>query len=166
VGYIGPNRDVPFAATIYQAFLDELQFNGFRNGENLVVDYRPLEQDLPALSAAAADLVRLNANVLLADGTETALQAAISSSQTLPIVMIATNFDPFAGGYVKVWRDRVATSRGSSCARLNWLKSKQSFYWKQSLVRSALAFCGIPSQPPSSRQRSGEQKHLDYKLTR
>jgi putative ABC transport system substrate-binding protein len=101
VGYIGPNRDAPLAAAIYQAFLDELQFHGFRNGENLVVDYRPLEQDLPALSAAAADLVRLNANVLLTDGTETALQAAISASQTLPIVMIATNFDPFAGGYVK-----------------------------------------------------------------
>ena len=101
VGYIGPNRDVPLAAAIYQAFLDELQFHGFRNGENLVVDYRLLEQDLPALSAAAADLVRLNANVLLTDGTETALQAAISASQTLPIIMIATNFDPFAGGYVK-----------------------------------------------------------------
>jgi putative tryptophan/tyrosine transport system substrate-binding protein len=71
-----PVADVPLAAAIYQAFLDELQFHGFRNGENLVVDYRPLEQDLPALSAAAAD-------------------------QTLPIVMIATNFDPFAGGYVK-----------------------------------------------------------------
>ena len=66
-----------------------------------MVDYRLLEQDLPALSAAAADLVRLNANVLLTDGTETALQAAISASQTLPIIMIATNFDPFAGGYVK-----------------------------------------------------------------
>jgi putative tryptophan/tyrosine transport system substrate-binding protein len=101
VGYIGPNRDAPLAAASYQAFLDELQFHGFRNGENLVVDYRPLEQDLAALSAAAADLVRLNANVLLTDGTETALQAAISASQTLPIVMIATNFDPFAGGYVK-----------------------------------------------------------------
>jgi pimeloyl-ACP methyl ester carboxylesterase len=101
IGYIGPDRTAPLGAAIYQAFLDEMQIHGFKNGQNLVVEFRRLEQDLRALSGDAAELVRLNVDVLFADGTETALQAAVSASRTLPIVMIATNFDPFARGYVK-----------------------------------------------------------------
>jgi putative ABC transport system substrate-binding protein len=102
IGYIGPDRTAaPLGAAIYQAFLDEMQIHGFKNGQNLVVEFRRLEQDLRALSVDAAELVRLNVDVLFADGTETALQAAVSASRTLPIVMIATNFDPFARGYVK-----------------------------------------------------------------
>ncbi len=101
VGYIGTNRGAPLGAAIYQAFLDEMQIHGFRSGQNLVVEFRPLEQDLRALSIAAAELVQLHANVLFTDGTETALRAAVDASRTLPIVMIATNFDPFERGYVK-----------------------------------------------------------------
>src|SRR5215471_15124981 len=101
IGYIGPDRTAaPLGAAIYQAFLDEMQIHGFKNGQNLVVEFRRLEQDLRALSVDAAELVRLNVDVLFADGTETALQAAVSASRTLPF-MIATNFDPFARGYVK-----------------------------------------------------------------
>jgi putative tryptophan/tyrosine transport system substrate-binding protein len=101
VGYIGTSRGGPLGAAVYQAFLEEMQTFGFRAGQNLVVEFRPLEQDLPALSAAASELVRLNANVLLTDGTETALRAAADASQTIPIVMIATNFDPLERRYVK-----------------------------------------------------------------
>jgi putative ABC transport system substrate-binding protein len=60
-----------------------------------------LEQDLPALSADVTELVRLNVNVLVTQGTEPALIAALGATRTVPIVMIATNFDPFAAGYVK-----------------------------------------------------------------
>jgi ABC-type uncharacterized transport system substrate-binding protein len=65
------------------------------------VDYRRVEQDLPALSADAAELVRSNVNVLVTQGTEPALQAALGATRTLPIVMMAANYDPFASGYVK-----------------------------------------------------------------
>ena len=110
IGYIGPDRTAaPLGAAIYQAFLDEMQLYGFKNGQNLVVEYRRLEQDLRALSVDAAELVRLNVDVLFADGTETALQAAVSASRTLPIVMIATNFDPFARGHVKSLARQPAT---------------------------------------------------------
>jgi hypothetical protein len=83
IGYIGPDRTAPLAAAIYQAFLDEMQIHGFKNGQNLVVEFRRLEQDLRALSVDAAELVRLNVDVLFADGTEAALQAAVSASRTL-----------------------------------------------------------------------------------
>jgi putative tryptophan/tyrosine transport system substrate-binding protein len=102
VGFFGSDRSRSrLAPTVYQAFLDELQIHGFKSGQNLDVDFRPLEQDLPALSADAAELVRSNVKVLVTQGTEPALQAALGATRTLPIVMIATNFDPFAKSYVK-----------------------------------------------------------------
>ena len=44
VGFFGADRSAPLGAAIYQAFLDELQIHGFRNGQNLIVDYRRVEQ--------------------------------------------------------------------------------------------------------------------------
>src|SRR5262249_54065492 len=101
VGFFGADRGVPLGATLYQAFMDELQIHGFKNGQNLIVEFRRVEQDLRALSADAAALVRSNIDVLVTQGTEPALQAALSATRTLPIVMMAANYDPFASGYVK-----------------------------------------------------------------
>jgi putative tryptophan/tyrosine transport system substrate-binding protein len=101
VGFFGADRSAPFPAAVYQAFLDELQIHGFRNGQNLIVDYRRVEQGLSALSADAAELVRSNVNVLVTQGTEPALKAALGATRTVPIVMMAANYDPFASGYVR-----------------------------------------------------------------
>ena len=101
VGFFGADRGTPFTSATYQAFLDEMQIHGFKDGQNLIVDFRRLEQDLPALSADAAELVRSNVRVLVTQGTEPALRAALAASRELPIVMMATNFDPFASGYVR-----------------------------------------------------------------
>jgi putative ABC transport system substrate-binding protein len=95
VGFFGADRSAPLPDTTYRAFIDELQIHGFKNGQNLIVDYRRIEQDLPALSADAAELVRSNVNVLVTQGTEPALQAALGATSTLPIVMMAANYDPF-----------------------------------------------------------------------
>ena len=38
--------------------------------------------------------------MVVAFGPEIALKAAAAASQTIPIVVIAVNFDPIAGGYV------------------------------------------------------------------
>jgi len=101
VGFFGADRSIPLGATLYQAFIDELQIHGFKNGQNLIVDFRRVEQDLRGLSADASTLVRSNVNVLVTQGTEPALQAALAATRSLPIVMMAANYDPFASGYVK-----------------------------------------------------------------
>jgi len=99
VGYIGTNRDSTLGEAIYQAFLDEMHTRGFTAGQNFIVEFRPIEQTAQALASDARGLVRANADLLLTDGTEAALQAAVGATQQLPIVMIATNFDPIAHGY-------------------------------------------------------------------
>ena len=39
-------------------------------------------------------------DIVLATGAEIALKSALAATRTLPIVMIAIDFDPFARGYV------------------------------------------------------------------
>src|SRR5215470_9289294 len=63
LGYIGTNRDIPLGREIYDAFLDEMRTLGFRQGQNLIVEFRPIEQDLQGLASTASELVSLNVDV-------------------------------------------------------------------------------------------------------
>jgi len=101
VGYLGTNREFPLGRQIYQAFVGQMRKLGFNEGQNFVVEFRALERELPALAADVAEFVRLNVDAILTDGTEVALQAALQQNHTIPIVMIATNFDPIAHGYIQ-----------------------------------------------------------------
>jgi putative ABC transport system substrate-binding protein len=101
IGYLGTNRDTPLGAAIYQGFLHQLSLAGFDEKRNLTVVFRPIEQDPAALYSDALALVKSNVDVIVTDGTEAALKAALGASSAVPIVMIATNFDPIARGYVK-----------------------------------------------------------------
>jgi ABC-type uncharacterized transport system substrate-binding protein len=52
------------------------------------------------LANLAAELVRLPVDVMVAAGPEVTLQAARQATSTLPIVMVAMNYDPLARGYI------------------------------------------------------------------
>jgi len=101
VGYIGTSREIPLGKASFQAFVDAMRELGFKDGQNLVIDFRAVEQSPAALSSDATALVRSNVDVMVTDGTEAALRAALSASRTVPIVMIATNFDPIEHAYVQ-----------------------------------------------------------------
>src|SRR5262245_55957712 len=101
LGYIGINREIPLGRAIYDAFLTELRTLGLTERQNLMVEFRSIEQDFEELTSVASELVSLNVDLILTDGTESALRAAVDASTKLPIVMIATNFDPIEHGYVK-----------------------------------------------------------------
>jgi putative tryptophan/tyrosine transport system substrate-binding protein len=101
IGYFATDPSSgPLSAAIYQAFIDEMQIHGFKNGQNLALEYRRLDHDDRALSFDVEDLLRLKVDAFFTDGTEPALRAVVSAKHTLPVVMIATNFDPFERGYV------------------------------------------------------------------
>jgi putative tryptophan/tyrosine transport system substrate-binding protein len=46
-------------------------------------------------------MARMNVDLIFCSGFEAILQAAIAASRTIPIVMLAFNYDPIARGYVK-----------------------------------------------------------------
>jgi putative ABC transport system substrate-binding protein len=102
IGFVGTSLDNPVVSLGYPAFLDELKKSGFSEGQNLAIETVRTDQDTQRLFAETADLVRSNVELLVVTGgDETALKAVLAASRTIPIVMLAINFDPIARGYVK-----------------------------------------------------------------
>jgi putative tryptophan/tyrosine transport system substrate-binding protein len=99
IGFLTPDPDSPLFAASYPAFLAELRKLGFTEGKRLI-EFRRADEGASKAFAAAAELIRSKADVVVTFGPEITLKAASAASQTIPIVMIAVNFDPIAGGYV------------------------------------------------------------------
>ncbi len=78
--------------------------NGFASlggstGKNLVTAFQ-MPKDSRDISAIAADLVRQNVDVIVTGGPEASLKAARRATSTIPIVMVALNYDPVEKGHV------------------------------------------------------------------
>jgi len=101
IGILGTVPDNALFATGHPVFLAELRKLGFAEGQNLVIEHRRMDEGASKAFAGAAELIRSNVDVVVAFGPELALKAAVTASQTVPIVMIAVNFDPMTGGYVR-----------------------------------------------------------------
>ena len=80
------------------AFQQSLKEAGYVVGRNVAFEYRSAEGRPERFKDLAADLVRLNVDVILTRGTPAVL-AAMAASKTLPIVMAASG-DPIRSGIV------------------------------------------------------------------
>ena len=100
IGFLGPAaRTVATMAEYYRAFSSQLEKNGFREGQNIIVEYRGID-DPRGPFVGAAELLRAQPDLLVISGPEVALQAVVGASGHIPIVMFAANFDPIERGYV------------------------------------------------------------------
>jgi putative ABC transport system substrate-binding protein len=84
---------------VYDDFADELRKLGY-NDQNLSLDIRNAEGKVERLPTLAAELVRARVNVILAAGGEAPLRAARQATPTIPIVIVAIDYDPLALGHV------------------------------------------------------------------
>jgi putative ABC transport system substrate-binding protein len=100
IGFLATDRRVGIVAASYPAFLAELKKLGFTEGENLTIEYGRVDEGEAKAFTDAAELIRAKVDVVVAFGPEVALKATLAASQTIPIVMIAVNFDPIARGYL------------------------------------------------------------------
>jgi putative tryptophan/tyrosine transport system substrate-binding protein len=89
------------SASFIVALQDRLRELGYVDGENLALDVRLIVGGDDRHLAAMRELVDLRPDILIASGPEAALKAAIAAASTLPIVMIAVDYDPIALGYVR-----------------------------------------------------------------
>jgi putative ABC transport system substrate-binding protein len=99
IGFIGASLGSPAMAAQYQAFVTELRDLGFGEGQNVTIDYRQID-DPRGPFAIAAELMRLQVDLIVATGPEVALQAVVGASRSIPIVILAVQYDPIARGYV------------------------------------------------------------------
>lgn len=97
VGFINGASPAAYARML-SAFLEGLGEMGYREGENVKIEYRWAQGELNQLSALAAELVHREVSVIVATGTPAAL-AAKASTKTIPIVF-ETGSDPVQLGLV------------------------------------------------------------------
>jgi len=82
---------------LIKAFEEGLRSLGYRNGENVVIEYRFADGEMERLPALAADLVRLGVDIIVAGSNATV--AAMKATTTIPIVM-TNSLDPIGTGLV------------------------------------------------------------------
>jgi ABC-type uncharacterized transport system substrate-binding protein len=87
----------PTSLAGWDAFAQGLREEGYVGGDNIVIHNR-LQTEPEGLQRAAAELVALDVEVIVAGGT-TAAFAAKRTTATVPIV-VAAMADPFADGLV------------------------------------------------------------------
>ena len=97
IGFLSatPAAGIPDRTEAFQQGLREL---GYLEGKNIVVEYRWAEGKIDRLSELAAELVRLNVNVIVAAGPQ-ATRRLKEATSTIPIVMGFHN-DPIGSGLV------------------------------------------------------------------
>jgi len=88
------------AKPAWVAFRKGLRELGYVEGQNLTVEFRNAEGHAERAPTIAAELVRLGVDVIVAAGGEANLQAARQATGTIPIVMVAVDYDPLARGYI------------------------------------------------------------------
>lgn len=88
----------PEASHVWQTFFQALRDLGYVEGRNTVIEGRFYGDNAERLPALAAELVRLDVDVIVA-GTSPAPEVARRATSTIPIVM-ANHADPVASGLV------------------------------------------------------------------
>jgi putative tryptophan/tyrosine transport system substrate-binding protein len=81
-----------------EAFRQGLRELGYVEGKNIVIEWRYADGKLDRLPALAAELVRLNVDIIVSGGS-TATRPAKEATNTIPIVM-AQDTDPVGNGFV------------------------------------------------------------------
>ena len=99
IGILGnvPLTD-PRSARLWGALAEGLRDLGYVDGGNTTIEYRSSEGTYERLPALAAELVRLNVDIIVAPAAQNVL-AARQASRTIPIVMASVG-DPMGNGLV------------------------------------------------------------------
>jgi putative tryptophan/tyrosine transport system substrate-binding protein len=98
--HVGITTIQPRTSPIYAAFDARLRELGYIEGQNLVVDLVNPQNQPGGIAGAVADLLRRKVDIIVAPYQGT-LKSAIAATATVPIVMIAVDYDPLALGYIK-----------------------------------------------------------------
>jgi putative ABC transport system substrate-binding protein len=86
--------------TYIVAFFERLRELGFVEGRNLALDYLNANGRMDRMPSLAAEVVRWKPDVVLAPGEEATLAAIERASVTVPIVVVANDYDPVATGHI------------------------------------------------------------------
>ena len=95
IGYLGNTARSPYS----EAFRQGLRDLGYIEGQNIAIEYRYAEGKPGLITALAAELVRLNVDVILVGGGTQTVLPAKRATNSIPIVFTNVG-DPVASGIV------------------------------------------------------------------
>ena len=98
--HIGIVKIQPRTTPVYAAFDQRLRELGYIEGQNLVVDLVNPQNQAGGIPEAVAELLRRKVDIIVAP-YESTVKSAIAATATVPVVMLAVDYDPLALGYVK-----------------------------------------------------------------
>jgi putative ABC transport system substrate-binding protein len=90
----------PRSSPHWVAFAQPLSELGYVEGRNVSIEFRSAEGKPERFPDLMSGLVRLGVDVILPVGPEASLRAAQQATTTVPIVVVAIDYDPIARGYV------------------------------------------------------------------
>jgi putative ABC transport system substrate-binding protein len=93
-----PTLTLTRSAPQFVAFETALRNAGWR--DKLTIDLVEVRGGVEGYAPALRDIVRRGADIIVVSGSEAGMRAARDSTKTIPIVVLAFDFDPVATGYV------------------------------------------------------------------
>lgn len=92
--------DNPMIFATETAFSTEMRKLGWTEGQNLTIEHRYHNQPGVALASSVAELISSSIDVFVVSGPEIAVRTVARATKTIPIAMVAVNFDPIEHGLV------------------------------------------------------------------
>jgi ABC-type uncharacterized transport system substrate-binding protein len=102
IGYVSGTGDSTNPGPYLEALRQGLKAHGYVDGQNIAIEYRGAGGELGRTREFIAELLTLKVDVLILPTPET-IRAAKQATKTIPIVMV-TDGDPVANGFIDAWR--------------------------------------------------------------
>src|SRR5215831_11654438 len=99
IGYLS-NTDAASESARVEGIRLALSERGYKEGQNISIEYRYAEGKSDRPPELAAELLRLKVDILLVSG-DPAVRAAMNATKTIPIVLLGAGLDPVEAGLVE-----------------------------------------------------------------
>jgi putative tryptophan/tyrosine transport system substrate-binding protein len=100
IGYLS-SQDPTYESARTEGIRLALRELGYIEGQNIVVEYRYSEGKTDRAPELAAELVRLNVDIILVAGGIHWIRAAKNATKTIPVVMVGVGNDPVEAGLIE-----------------------------------------------------------------
>ena len=144
LGILAVAREAPRTKLAHEAFFAELQALGFKEGTNLTSETHWIDEDTRGPLIVAAEITQSAVDVLVVEGAESVLKAAMAANPNLPIVVYANNYDPIERGYAKTLSEPGGNITGVFTRQPKRRPFRRRFGWP---------CCGTPNLSISSTRR-------------
>src|SRR5215472_8795585 len=149
IGYLSNTHPASESARVEGIRL-ALSERGYKEGQNISIEYRYAEGKSDRPPELAAELLRLKVDILLVSG-DPAVRAAMNATRTIPIVLLGAGLDPVEAGLVESLARPGGNVTGITTYLNRELHGKRLELLKEAVPKLArVAFLYDPAVAPSA----------------